>query len=332
MATVIDVPGSVGEYMLKGWILTDRICTKCSKVPLMRSPASAAVETHFCVHCDPVPTSGSATNASSSRPSRTYSPPQAATFQDVQSISSTSLSSGMSRTSTPATEFSNAPSSPTFAPIMDPTELLRRRQQSDTASAEIGNRMLKGWAMLADECPGPGCYGIPLVRPPKAGGTIDPRKECVICGIVYVDEKDAFGGERLQAMQPSPSSAAAALVPTRNPVAVVPSPSSPVLINKGKAKAHTEVPPPPDIAVSPKQIQQSAPVYQGSSTSSALEATARSLEHSLIALSERLNSYARGPIIDPGPISQTADAIYKVSQALTQVKQLLWSEKQALLG
>lgn len=82
----------------------------------------------------------------------------------------------MSRTSTPPTEFSNAPSSPTFAPIMDPTEVLRRRQQSDTASAEIGKRMLKGWAMLADECPGPDCYGIPLVRPPKAGGSIDPRK------------------------------------------------------------------------------------------------------------------------------------------------------------
>lgn len=36
--------------------------------------------------------------------------------------------------------------------------------------------MLKGWAMLADECPGSDCYGIPLVRPPKAGGSIDPRK------------------------------------------------------------------------------------------------------------------------------------------------------------
>ena len=32
-------------------------------------------------------------------------------------------------------------------------EITRRRQQSDLASAEIGKLLLKGWAMLADECP-----------------------------------------------------------------------------------------------------------------------------------------------------------------------------------
>ncbi|PIL36740.1 hypothetical protein GSI_00429 [Ganoderma sinense ZZ0214-1] len=318
MATVIDIPGSVGEYMLKGWILTDRICTKCSKVPLMKSPTSAVVQTHFCVHCDPAPTSGSVIGASSSRPSQKSSAPQVASLQDVHSISSTSISSGMSRTSTPPTEFSNAPSSPTFAPVMDPTEVLRRRQQSDTASAEIGKRMLKGWAMLADECPGPDCYGIPL--------------ECVICGVVYVGEKEAFGDDHLQPLQPSPSSIAPPLLATRNPVAVIPSVSSPIPINKGKGRRHPEVPPLPEVAVSPKHIHKDAPVYQGSSTSSALEATARSLEHSLVVLSERLNAYTSGPIIDTGPVSDTADAINKVSQALTQVKQLLWSEKQALLG
>ena len=30
--------------------------------------------------------------------------------------------------------------------------------------------------MLADECPRNTCYGIPLVRPPKAGHEMDPRK------------------------------------------------------------------------------------------------------------------------------------------------------------
>jgi uncharacterized Zn finger protein (UPF0148 family) len=53
---------------------------------------------------------------------------------------------------------------------------MRRRQQSDAASIEIGKRLLKGWAMLADECPNGGCYGIPLVRPPKVGNEKDPRK------------------------------------------------------------------------------------------------------------------------------------------------------------
>lgn len=82
----------------------------------------------------------------------------------------------MSRSSTPPTDISSALSSPTFAPPIDTAETLRRRQQSDAASSEIGKRLLKGWAMLADECPNPRCYGVPLVRPPLAGGGKDPRK------------------------------------------------------------------------------------------------------------------------------------------------------------
>lgn len=53
---------------------------------------------------------------------------------------------------------------------------MHRRAQSDMASSEIGKRMLRGWAMLAEECPNEYCYGVPLVRPPKAGGGKDPRK------------------------------------------------------------------------------------------------------------------------------------------------------------
>ena len=108
---------------------------------------------------------GSTTNAAA--PDSIVSPSQ----------SPPSASSGfhVSRTSTPPTELSSVVISPVFAPI--PTaESMRRRQQSDAASAEIGNRLLKGWAMLADECPSVGCYGIPLVRPPKAGGGKDPKK------------------------------------------------------------------------------------------------------------------------------------------------------------
>lgn len=67
-------------------------------------------------------------------------------------------------------------SSPTFAPPVDTEETIRRRQQSDQASSEIGKRLLKGWAMLGEECPNIRCYGIPLVRPPKTGEERDPRK------------------------------------------------------------------------------------------------------------------------------------------------------------
>ena len=135
----------------------------------MRSPASATIQTHFCANCDASPsTPNIAAPSGSSHPT-----PQAATAAE---ISSNSNSSGLSRSSTPLTEISETPSSPVFAPILDAAELLRRRRQSDTASAEIGKRMLKGWAMLADECPNSNCYGVPLVRPPKTGATVNPRK------------------------------------------------------------------------------------------------------------------------------------------------------------
>lgn len=97
----------------------------------------------------------------------------------------------MSRASTPPTEISSGLSSPTFALPVETAESVRRRQQSDAASAEIGKRLLKvhnviffscaflknlkGWAMLADECPNSRCFGVPLVRPPLAGGK-DPKK------------------------------------------------------------------------------------------------------------------------------------------------------------
>ena len=144
----------------------------------MKSPAAATIQTRFCVNCDAVPSSSNSqtpttTNTSPSAPSGT------ASQIEHHSQSSVSNSTGISRSSTPLTEVSEAPSSPLLAPVLDTTELLRRRQQSDTASAEIGRRMLKGWAMLADECPNSDCYGIPLVRPPKTGAAPDPRKASV---------------------------------------------------------------------------------------------------------------------------------------------------------
>lgn len=102
------------------------------------------------------------------------------TISTSQSASSATSDSHISRSSTPATEVSSALSSPVFAPPADTAESRRRREQSDTASSEIGKRLLKGWAMLGDECPNARCYGVPLVRPPKAGGEKDPRKACTV--------------------------------------------------------------------------------------------------------------------------------------------------------
>lgn len=93
---------------------------------------------------------------------------------------------------------------------MDPLVLAARRQQSDRASAAIGQKLLQGWTMLGEECSNEGCYGVPLMRrptprPAKADDaapgsssalsstsrkTVDPRRHCVVCGRDYVKESD----------------------------------------------------------------------------------------------------------------------------------------------
>ena len=115
-------------------------------------------------------------------------------------------------------------------PVPDTEEIRRRREQSDRASREIGIRLLQGWAMLANECPGPACYGVPLVRPPKAGSDKDPRKvrlaqynwlsmsyheqECVICGTSYISEVDPRGHQRLTPFNAVNQNSDASLVET----------------------------------------------------------------------------------------------------------------------
>lgn len=196
----------------------------------------------------------------------------------------------------------------------------------------------------------------------------------MICGTVYVDEKDVLGQDRLVPMLPASSSAAT----YRSPPPAAAGLSSPpqTYVDKGKGKAmpnmgtrlstvrttlihfassdhnsavgrHLALPvrctaraaheitadgscKPSSghiVCQSPNHSQETR-----SSTSSALEVSARSLEQSLLALSARLDTLSAGPILDTASIGQTADTIAKVSQALAQVKQLLWSEQQARIA
>lgn len=144
-------------------VLTDRGCPKC-QVPLMRSPSGQTPVFHFCVSCDGDPSQGPVQSSAQRRPSQ------------ISSTTTVSTHLSASRASTPPTDIPSDIDSPLLPPVLDTDAILRRRQQSDRASSEIGNRLLKGWAMLADECPSAECYGIPLVRPPKPGGGKDPRK------------------------------------------------------------------------------------------------------------------------------------------------------------
>ncbi|KAF8332805.1 uncharacterized protein EI90DRAFT_2917775 [Cantharellus anzutake] len=155
----MDISRDIGTYMLQGWILTNDACPKCI-YPLMRSPAARSPPETFCVNCD-----GGPTGSSSSQPIIAQASEEASAHAE-----SASSSSHRSRASTPPTEVSEPPhnAGDDFDPLPPPSEeVLQRRAQSDYASAEIGKLLLRGYAMLADECPNLTCYGVPLVRPPK---------------------------------------------------------------------------------------------------------------------------------------------------------------------
>ncbi|KAG6813487.1 hypothetical protein H0H92_010512 [Tricholoma furcatifolium] len=296
-SNLTDVSNKLGEYMLKGWVLTDQSCkTPSCSVPLMRSPKGTPV-VHFCVNCD-------------SSPGEPRQKPLAITTS--ASSSSRTSDSNVSRSSTPPTEVSSALSSPVFASPADNEETRRRREQSDAASAEIGKRLLKGWAMLGDECLNTRCFGVPLVRPPKAGGEKDPRKECVVCGRIYVTEVDQTGRERLILTNPSHSE------PTVG--------TSAISMEVNRADEYQNI--------TSRQPAMNAPVnvreYGGCGLELVLDESASALQGTLRSLSSRLNTMIGTPnAVDPLSIGVTADAISKVVQAISHVRQLQWSENQA---
>ncbi|KAL5487943.1 hypothetical protein ACEPAI_6051 [Sanghuangporus weigelae] len=306
--SVTDVSSKLGEYMLKGWVLTDEACPNANcRVPLMRSPKGHSPVTTFCANCD-----GDPQNRSSA-PSSAVSPSVA------RQSSPSTVSSGtrISRSSTPPTDVSSRLSSPTFALPVETAESVHRRQQSDAASAEIGARLLKGWTMLADECPNERCYGIPLVRPPLVGRR-DPRKECVACGTVYVDEKDADGWERLVIAEQRASSSSTTIVPSGS--GNVPVSNLPTVQNgrKGKAPLH---PASQETVVNTTDIGTHA--TSADSNSNTLETSASALELALQSLSQRLSSIASHPAtVEPSAIASTAEAMSKVLHALTEIHKL----------
>ncbi|KAG6837559.1 hypothetical protein H0H93_007740 [Arthromyces matolae] len=285
MSSIADVSNRLGEYMLKGWVLTDQSCqTPGCNVPLMRSPANKSPTIHFCANCDTIP----------GEPG-----PQASARSPNSTSSSVASDSNPSRSSTPPTEVSSSLSSPVFAPPAETEESRRRRQQSDTASAEIGKRLLKGWAMLRDECP----------------------NECVICGGIYVVETDEIGRDRL--VSTNASSSGSISLPTE--LIGAQSEHHPIIVHQGPLGAQAITAPNPIIPTGlANSLVRDAPHLQ------VLEDSASALQSTLYVLSSRLKLISDPNVaIDLASIGSTADTISKVTQALTHVRQLQWSESQA---
>ncbi|KAH7916187.1 hypothetical protein BJ138DRAFT_1140362 [Hygrophoropsis aurantiaca] len=318
MSRVIDVSEKLGEYMLKGWVLTDNICpkTECRGCPLMRSPPGKPPVTFFCVACEGDPT-----------------PSEISAAQTTQSSSTESSNSAESRPSTPPTELSSTLSSPTFALPVETEEMTRRREQSDLASSEIGKRLLKGWAMLGEECPNTRCYGVPLVRPPKAGGEKDPRKECVVCRTVYTTESDSQGWQRLTPIAPIDfeSSLRRENAPSASTSTTLGQNATPR--DKGKSVDrgdHMQTPLP--LVPTPSQLKVVIPnatqapdlkTPQQSSSTEMLDSSVQALEQALRVLSQKLTLLCSNPVtVEASSIASVAEGISKVTQALSQVRQL----------
>jgi len=337
MSKVINISDNFGKLLLEGWTLSDRTCPTegCRGIPLLHSPEGRNPIAWLCPNCD------------GDEGIRNPDPGQS----EHQHPSSPSLASSThySRSSTPPTEESHGLSSPTFALPVETEESIRRRQQSDFASAEIGNRLLKGWAMLADECPRSTCYGIPLVRPPKTGRDNDLRKECVVCGTVYVTEKE----KKAQWLVSSALGTQSESRPEETPTSGIPvGRSNGKTKGKGTEKASespalttvvTSVSPAAGVTnvtqsdtpafLATSSLSQESNLPQPASSSYAfsepisgsddvLVSSRKALRATLIALSQRLLLLSNQAIPDPITISQTADAIARTGQALVVINTL----------
>jgi len=260
----------------------------------LRSPEGQQPVSHYCANCE--------------------GPPQTQESEGTESQSSSTIysTSHGSRPSTPPTDLSSNLSSPTFAPPVETEDMIRRRQQSDQASTEIGKRLLKGWAMLAEECPNARCYGIPLVRPPKTGIDRDPRKECVICGTIYVTA-ESEGWQHLVPVSAGVLSAENALSGGPQPFQL-PTLDPPLQTPKLTVDLHRR---------ESSELRSMQLVAAKAATIVPLDASVQALELALGALSERLAMTCANPsLLDPPGVAATAEAIGKVAHALGQVKQL----------
>lgn len=162
--------------------------------------------------------------------------------------------------------------------------------------------------MLAEECANVRCYGVPLVRPPKAGGGKDVRMVCVICSSTYVTEVDASGWERLVLYENRPAESAVVDSAPHRDESIASSSATPSRAQMMGQAAKTSTP----------TMKQK---YDG--VGSPIDASSQCLELALTALSTRLtmlSSSAAG--LDVKAITETADAIGRTAAALTQVREL----------
>ncbi|KAI8893918.1 hypothetical protein BC833DRAFT_606836 [Globomyces pollinis-pini] len=128
----------MGNYLLKGWVLTDLPCDRCN-IPTMRTKSKSKVG--FCCLCDdeisPIPlTSLTISNNVSND----------VELQEIETLNS---------------EFNNQTLVDNETFDFDSPEMMEKREENDRVTALLGKKLLQGWTMLQDNCP---TCSIPLMR------------------------------------------------------------------------------------------------------------------------------------------------------------------------
>lgn len=278
--------------------------------------------------------------------------------KELSSSQTTASSSSRSETSTPLTSHSVLPDDDFRLPIISAADAQRfeeRRVQSDAAAKVIGNRLVRGWTLLAEECPGETCYGVPLMRPPFEGTAagrgqkkrVDPRKVCVNCERTYVNEADASSLIGSTAAAPALTSAstsnaavasgngkkraleAEADIPVKRPAQVQSIDRSTALGLMGQADARAqtvevrcflfiEIDRLRKVFAQIASLPAShAPATTSRTIVSEFDAATRALRSTLQKLSERLVTLEA---TETRSIIETAEAISKVAQAIKELQ------------
>ncbi|KAJ3104167.1 hypothetical protein HDU96_009014 [Phlyctochytrium bullatum] len=192
----------MGTWLLQGWVMTENVCPKpgCDII-LFRSRDGATL---LCPLCDdPV------------RPI----PPVLQVAEVVEpEPRPRPVVNGMADDVDEVEEDEDDGSLP---PLQDAEGALRRRAASDRASRLMGQRLLNGWAMLAESCESPSCLevGVPLMR--RGAVTL-----CVLCENTSVENNDAVVTEAPPSVTQIPLNPPAAQPAASRAVRAAPAPAA----------------------------------------------------------------------------------------------------------
>jgi len=212
---------------------------------------------------------------------------------------------------------------PPTNPGVPPTpEDLARRAQSDQASRDIADLLLRGYSLLAEECPD--CH-TPLVRRPRprpstdptsaptssrrgfktsprpiqALHALDPRKICVTCHREYISEGDIH---QLNSMASTSNNLDTDERKKRSREIDT---NESISSSKGKSKVATS---------RVVNLDASTSAHAGSSLNPTI-----ALNRALQALTDQLGVLTQSSHLNPCAVGDTADAMGKVARALSDV-------------